>query len=587
MKLFLSVIPFAFLLNINVTNAADCSVSGDIVTCNPGEDYVPANHGGKKLNEYAEVYLYRTQANKHGYAQYSNQLIYNDVFIVVEGAQGDGYTLRNFGPTAEFNNLSIKATGLSGDGINVGRDNSGGQLTVHQTAQIESMLGIGIRAVSSERDLSEHSIIFNGSSSVITHANGGWDTGHGVYAGTQTSGCGFLIFYNFACRTLGSGEIKLLGQDSDHHLVVTHGNGAYGLYANGLGRIIANNINVETNGTNSHAIVAERQALDYYHSSSEQGQIDHSGTIELRGNVRVAVNGTNSYAFYVNSYSELSGKDSLDKIASIRSFDSSANKIVSDKVYDIQGNMFATNSGIIDLWMGNGSTFSGSTNISNNGILKLSISGENSVWHLNESATFTELTLNSKAALILAEEATLADHYTINGRLINDNGIINLSANSLVGDYLTLDGDYLSDNGVFELNAELGLDSSLTDKLIIIGNTSGTGIVRVNNIGGDGAQTVDGIKIIEVGGVSGATFSLDGDYEHEGEQAVVAGAYAYKLFQGSPSSADGDWYLRSQLKSTDPVDPVDPVDPEIPDPLYQGGVPLYEAYPQFLLGLNA
>ncbi|MGU3576517.1 autotransporter outer membrane beta-barrel domain-containing protein, partial [Brucellaceae bacterium C25G] len=35
------------------------------------------------------------------------------------------------------------------------------------------------------------------------------------------------------------------------------------------------------------------------------------------------------------------------------------------------------------------------------------------------------------------------------------------------------------------------------------------------------------------------------------------------------------------------VDPVDPVDPEIPDPLYQGGVPLYEAYPQFLLGLNA
>ncbi|MCJ8054248.1 autotransporter outer membrane beta-barrel domain-containing protein, partial [Shinella curvata] len=35
---------------------------------------------------------------------------------------------------------------------------------------------------------------------------------------------------------------------------------------------------------------------------------------------------------------------------------------------------------------------------------------------------------------------------------------------------------------------------------------------------------------------------------------------------------------------TDPEDPTDPTDPE--DPLYQPGVPVYEAYPQALLGLN-
>jgi fibronectin-binding autotransporter adhesin len=103
----------------------------------------------------------------------------------------------------------------------------------------------------------------------------------------------------------------------------------------------------------------------------------------------------------------------------------------------------------------------------------------------------------------------------------------------------------------------------------------------VVNLGGGGGQTVEGIKIVDVGGASVGTFKLDGDYLFRGEQAVVGGAYAYRLYQGGVSTpADGDWYLRSTF-----LNPDGPGDPE-PQPLYQPGVPLYEAYVGVLQSLN-
>lgn len=134
---------------------------------------------------------------------------------------------------------------------------------------------------------------------------------------------------------------------------------------------------------------------------------------------------------------------------------------------------------------------------------------------------------------------------------------------------LTIKGDYTGDDGRIEIVTVLGDDSSETSRLVIDGATSGTSLVGVTNRGGLGAQTVEGIKIIDVTGASNGSFTLDGDYLFEGEQAVVAGAYGYRLYKGGASTpGDGDWYLRSAL-----LDPVDPT-----DPLYQPGVPIYESY---------
>jgi fibronectin-binding autotransporter adhesin len=150
---------------------------------------------------------------------------------------------------------------------------------------------------------------------------------------------------------------------------------------------------------------------------------------------------------------------------------------------------------------------------------------------------------------------------------------------------LTVAGDYTGNGGTLEIETELGADTSPTDRLVVTGNTAGATAVRVINVGGSGAQTVEGIKIVDVAGASNGSFTLNGDYVFQGRSAVIAGAYGYTLHQGGASTpTDGDWYLRSGL--TDPVitDPAEPQPPAIP--LYQPGVPVYEAYSQTLLALN-
>jgi fibronectin-binding autotransporter adhesin len=143
---------------------------------------------------------------------------------------------------------------------------------------------------------------------------------------------------------------------------------------------------------------------------------------------------------------------------------------------------------------------------------------------------------------------------------------------------LTVAGDYTGRGGTLEIEAELGGDASQADRLIVGGATSGSTRVTVINRGGLGAQTVEGIKIIDVAGASNGSFTLDGDYLFDGEQAVVAGAYGYRLYKnGIATPQDGDWYLRSALL-------YGPGEPE--GPLYQPGVPVYEAYAGALQSLN-
>ncbi|WP_439271083.1 autotransporter family protein [Pseudochrobactrum sp. HB0163] len=144
---------------------------------------------------------------------------------------------------------------------------------------------------------------------------------------------------------------------------------------------------------------------------------------------------------------------------------------------------------------------------------------------------------------------------------------------------LTVNGKYLGNGGLIIINTVLGDDSSPTSMLSVIGKTSGTSTVSILNHNGKGAQTQDGIKIIEVKGESDAVFNLRGDYvTKDGQQAVVAGAYSYTLHKNSLHQPnDGNWYLRSNLNSGPAP---------APTPRHQPGVPVYETYPQALLELN-
>ncbi|MCK1475963.1 autotransporter outer membrane beta-barrel domain-containing protein [Bradyrhizobium sp. 197] len=160
---------------------------------------------------------------------------------------------------------------------------------------------------------------------------------------------------------------------------------------------------------------------------------------------------------------------------------------------------------------------------------------------------------------------------------LDNAGLVNLSG--APGTTLTVTGGYAGSGGTINLNTALGGDSSVTDRLVVGGSTSGATNLKVTNVGGAGAPTVEGIKVVDVGGASNGTFALQGNYVLAGQQAVVGGAFAYTLQQNGVSTpADGDWYLRSSL--------INPLAAAPAGPLYQPGVPLYENYAQVLLGLN-
>src|SRR3546814_902227 len=118
-----------------------------------------------------------------------------------------------------------------------------------------------------------------------------------------------------------------------------------------------------------------------------------------------------------------------------------------------------------------------------------------------------------------------------------------------------MSGDYTGNGGTLEIEAVLGGDASSTDRLVVNGSTAGNTQIAVLNRGGLGGLTAEGIKIVDVTGTSHGIFALDGDYVFEGEQAVIAGAYGYRLYQnGIASPGDGDWYLRSTLLNPDTPD---------------------------------
>ena len=150
--------------------------------------------------------------------------------------------------------------------------------------------------------------------------------------------------------------------------------------------------------------------------------------------------------------------------------------------------------------------------------------------------------------------------YNISG-YFNNAGILT-TQDSFVGDIINVTGDYIGISGsLFSIDTYLGDDTSLTDKLVITGNTSGNGIITVRpETGSIGAQTVNGIKIIDVLGTSGAVFTLG--------SPLQAGAYEYVLGKNDSQN----WYLNSYLI---PVTPVTPVVPVPPVPIYRPGTSNY------------
>lgn len=199
----------------------------------------------------------------------------------------------------------------------------------------------------------------------------------------------------------------------------------------------------------------------------------------------------------------------------------------------IAGNVISKgNNAVVEMNLKDGSTFTGATrivtedngNTFSGGSIKLDLT--ESLWSMSDNSALTSLTLNG-------------------GGIINLNG-----SRGSTGNVLTVDNDYAGTGGIMVFNTVLESDNSATDKLIVRGDTRGTTFVRVNNAGGSGAQTLNGIEVIEVGGKSEGEFIQDG--------RIVAGAYDYMLRRGQGASSR-NWYLASGQSQSEPLPESKPV----------------------------
>lgn len=204
------------------------------------------------------------------------------------------------------------------------------------------------------------------------------------------------------------------------------------------------------------------------------------------------------------------------------------------------------------LTLSGANTYSGDTNVQEG---TLWLSGDGSIGEMGSQqavnvasgATFggsNGTTVNGKVTnegtLVFGDSEETGAIFTLNGDLINMGTITSGSSASTPGNTLYVDGNYTGNGGSLYLNTVLGDDDSATDKLVITGDASGTTDLYINGIG-DGAQTTNGIEVVDVGGVSTSdAFELKNE--------VNAGLYTYRLYW---NESDNDWYLASKAQSDD------------------------------------
>lgn len=137
-----------------------------------------------------------------------------------------------------------------------------------------------------------------------------------------------------------------------------------------------------------------------------------------------------------------------------------------------------------------------------------------------------------------------ATDYRVDGNFVNNGGSIWLASQKETESRLNVGGDFTANGGSITLNTVLnkGHEETMTDQLVVDGNVytgkNGATTLNINNVGGEGADTLkqpDAIKVVHVGGKSDKNaFKLGGP--------VAIGVYEYLLHKGYK---DDSWYLDS------------------------------------------
>lgn len=320
--------------------------------------------------------------------------------------------------------------------------------------------------------------------------------------GIQKSGASQLSIDSLSLNLHGDKSIAIMGEGLTdlslyHPVIFMQGNDSVGVLSNNA-QINLNAVSIKSQS----GIGLEATAAGVI--TAEDIQIE-TGKSALLANHRGVIK------FFGTSYIKNGAKDALIS-------EGENSRIVGRGSMMIEGNVSAFDHGSVNLSMENGSLFTGTTTINTSGEISLDL--KDSSWTLTGNSSLTHLSLNNGNVYI--------SRYT---------------SGTFQSNVILVNGNYDSDNGILYFNTVLGDDNSVTDRLIVKGNTSGTTWVSVSNVGGSGRHTLNGIELISVEGKS------DGEFIQTGRIA------ASKLFNLSLEDREGraensSMWLRQQGNRT-------------------------------------
>ena len=351
-----------------------------------------------------------------------------------------------------------------------------------------------------------------------------------AYKGTSTVTDGGHIYGTFSGAASMSGDVNVSGTSSGGIPSTWNFNGS------GTGSFTGN-MNL-SGGAFGELWVTDTVKVDGVFTAKDDKTVLYlmgSGETVLTGNVDASAGAT--AAVYLGDTATLNG----DVTAT------GTGTKVTEMFYPgttVNGNLSSADSAAVTTSLGG--TWNGTSTLSG-GTTDLEFTDASAVWNIAATSKVTSLKQSSGTINFPAAPST-----------------------GFAGTTLTVDGDYSADGGTVNMSTVLQGDTSPHDKIVVNGNTSGTANLVFTKVSGYGSQTIEGIKVVQVGGNSDAVFTKPES------NRLTAGAYIYEL-----KKIGSDWYLTSQRdpdaskiilpKTDDDPDPaqpdvipaVDPTDPTI------------------------
>ncbi|MFP1483905.1 autotransporter outer membrane beta-barrel domain-containing protein [Escherichia coli] len=396
-----------------------------------------------------------------------------------------------------------------------------------------------------------------------TSYNDGLEVSGSSGTGYRQSGCGrFCRWRQFAYRRRRKDGVYVVVDASDGQVSLANNNSYLGTTQIASGTLmVSDNSQLGDTHYNRQVIFTDKQQESVMEITANvdtrSTTTEHGRDIEMRADGEVAVDAgvdTQWGALMADSSGQHQDEGSTFTKTGAGTLELTASGTTQSAVRVEEGTLKGDVADTVfpyasSLWVGDGATFvtggsgysvyrcsssSGTIDISDGTVLRLTgqdtsvalnaslFNGDGTLVNATDGVTLTgELSTNLET-----DSLTYLSDVTVNGNLTNTSGAS--LQNGVAGDTLTVNGDYTG-GGTLLLDSELNGDDSVSDQLVLNGNTAGNTTVVVNSITGIGEPTSTGIKVVDFS--RSHAVSKQCEVQSAGSGYVNMGAYDYTLVE--------------------------------------------------------